>query len=265
MKKILVIGLGGTIGAKTQEKITLSNPLKILDMYNRDDVIFDSASPFSLFSENADFQFYKTLVNYLSGIDFAEYIGVIILHGSDTLTWSGAIISNLFTDKNIVLVASDKPLDDKRSNGLKNFDMAVNHLMSKRDKGVFTSWNGIKKSYALTSINANDDFIEADVSFSPLKTPSLKEKNIVIIYPYPTIDYNNINISNADVVLHAMYHSSTVSEKVDILINKCNDKNIPLYFVTTKENAPYETTKDRYNIIYSSTVENAFSKILLDN
>lgn len=62
-----------------------------------------------------------------------------------------------------------------------------------------------------------------------------------------------------------MYHSSTAPESVKNFIQKCNEQNIPFYFVTSKSSADYESAKDFENIIFNSTLENAFARLLLTN
>ena len=116
--KILVIALGGTIGSVKNSSISLDdNTLKILDYCKHDDIIFEGISPFSCLSENMTKELWQRLINCLDSIDFSEYKGVIILHGSDTLAYTSSIITNAFFDKNIVLVAADKPIEDIKSNG----------------------------------------------------------------------------------------------------------------------------------------------------
>ena len=112
MNKILVIGLGGTIGSVAGESISLDdNCLKILDVTEHTNVQFDTVSPFKVLSENMTKALWQKLIDCLDEVDFSKYKGVIILHGSDTLAFTSAIIANAFADKNIVLVASDKPVE----------------------------------------------------------------------------------------------------------------------------------------------------------
>ena len=77
-------------------------------------------------------------------------------------------------------------------------------------------------------------------------------------------DYNNYNIDNVDVVLHEMYHSATVPESAKAFAKKCAQKGVAFYFVTSKSSADYESASDiKDKIIYNSTLENAYAKILL--
>lgn len=41
-----------------------------------------------------------------AGIDYSTYRGVVLLHGSDTLTYTTALLAHLLPDKPLVLVAA---------------------------------------------------------------------------------------------------------------------------------------------------------------
>ena len=71
-------------------------------------------------------------------------------------------------------------------------------------------------------------------------------------------------LDNVDVVLHEMYHSATVPESAKAFAKKCAQKGVAFYFVTSKSSADYESASDiKDKIIYNSTLENAYAKILL--
>lgn len=248
MDKILVIGTGGTIGSVKDDNIHLDTPFKILDYMNYDDVEFECVSPFTILSENMSFELWKKLADYIGSVDFSKYKGIIVLHGSDTLSFTGALLANLFYDKPIVLVASDKPLEYKTANGFKNFENAVKYIQ-----------NGISKVYI-----SYDRIYEAE-NKEPLKNPVFKFKNILVISPYVGIDYNSYDLSNVDIVLHSMYHSATAPAEVTDFISKCKVNGAEFYFVTESSSADYESAKSFENIIFNSTVESAYARLLLTN
>lgn len=73
-QKILVIGTGGTIGAKAGSTITADAPLKILNLYTPPagvDLIGRAA--FDRFSEHADLAYLEQLCTYMQGIDYSAY------------------------------------------------------------------------------------------------------------------------------------------------------------------------------------------------
>lgn len=248
MDKILVIGTGGTIGSVRGDSIHLDTPFKILDYMTFENAEFDCVSPFTVLSENMSFELWKKLADYIGSVDFSKYKGIIVLHGSDTLSFTGALLANLFYDKPIVLVASDKPLEDKTANGFKNFENAVKYIQ-----------NGISKVYI-----SYDRIYEAE-NKEPLENPVFKFKKILVISPYVGIDYNNYDLSNIDIVLHSMYHSATAPAEVTDFISKCKVNGAEFYFVTESSSADYESSKSFENIIFNSTVESAYARLLLTN
>lgn len=262
MKKILVVGTGGTIACVKEDSIHLENPFKILDYTEYKNVTFDCASPFSVLSENISIDLWQKLINCLNDVDLDSYAGVIILHGSDTLAYTGALLGNIFYDKSIVLVAADKPLEDKTSNGIANFERAVEFICD-GVCGVYISYDRLYRAVRTVSAGETDEFFTAGKPSEPIKNPVLNKKNILVIKPYVGINYDNYNLDKVDLVLHTMYHSATAPEKVAEFMSKCRERNIPFYFVTPKSSADYESAAGFENIIFNSTLENAFARFLL--
>ena len=260
MKKILVVALGGTIGSIWGNKITPDkNPLKVLDYY-KGNAEFECVSPFVCLSENMTRELWQELINCLNGIDWEKYEGVIILHGSDTLAYTSAIIANAFWDKNIVLVAADKPIECKDSNGIKNFEAAVEHLLSHKD-GVYVSYNGIKKGDCLTSADINDEFKCIKSTIPPAKKKKVSDKNVLIIKPFVGINLKSINTDLLDGVIFEMYHSATVPKEI---IEFSSKLNCPYIFVTHKKSADYESAIGIKNIVFECTVENTYAHMILE-
>lgn len=264
MKKILVVGTGGTIACAQGDSIHLDKPFKILDYIENKNVSFECVSPFSVLSENINIDLWQKLIDYLNTVDFDSYAGIIILHGSDTLAYTGALLGNIFADKCIVLVAADKPVEDKTSNAIPNFENAVDFICD-RVVGVYISYDRLYRAVRTVSAGENDEFFTVGRQSEMLEKPRLHKKNILVITPYVGIDYGNYNLEAVDAVLHTMYHSATAPEKALEFADTCKKLNIPFYFVTSKSEALYESASNYDNIIFNSTVENAFARLLLTN
>lgn len=262
MKKILVIGTGGTIASVRDDCIRLDNPFKIIEYTGCKNVEFECISPFSVLSENIEFALWQRLIDFIKNSDMKNYSGIIILHGSDTLAYTGALLANVFYDENICLVASNKPLEDIGSNGAENFSNAVEYILQ-GNSGVVISYDGIKPADCTVSADDNDTFILAGKPQPRIENPIFSPRNILVIRPYINIDYNNYSLNGVETVLHTMYHSATAPQKVMAFVQKCRDRNIPFYFVTAKERAEYESAEDFENIIFNCTLENAFARALL--
>ena len=148
--KILIISTGGTIGSKKDDNIHLDAPFKVVHFADENlikGVEFSFSCPYTILSENMDFSHLQSLVDEIKESDSDN---IIILHGSDTLAFTSSFIANLFWDKNIVLTASDKPIEDNSANGISNFNEALRHI-KKGEKGVFVSYDGIFPADTITS------------------------------------------------------------------------------------------------------------------
>ncbi|MBR2134534.1 MAG: asparaginase [Eubacterium sp.] len=258
--KILVVGTGGTIACvRDGDVIRLENPFAVTEYEKRADVNFICLSPFAVLSENMNADKMRLLADFISD-NRAECDGVIVLHGSDTLAYTAAYISNAL-DGNIVLTASNKPIGEEGSNGVANFKNAVDYIAG-GGEDVVVSYDGICPAKSLVSANDNDEFLSIDTcDFPTLQNP--KNKNIVIIHPYPEIDYSVYDTDKIGAVIHTMYHSATVPDSAKEFCKACKEKGIPFYFVTSKPSADYETAQDIDNIIFSTTTESLYTKLLL--
>lgn len=262
MTKILVVGLGGTIGSVKKDSIGLdSNTLKILDSVSYSDVTLIGDSLFSVLSENMSIGLWKKLISYIDNIDFDSLDGIILLHGSDTLAFTSSMIANAFPDKSIVLVAADKPIEDESSNGIRNFDRAVQALKQGVNSPM-VSYDGLFRADCITSADVRDRFISIDKTVQPLNSKIIYDKNLLLIESYVGINAKNYNFDNVDAVLVGMYHSATVSVDFAKALEKTGK---PVYYVTHKPSADYETAAGIKNMITNCTMENAYARILLTN
>lgn len=258
--KILVVATGGTIGSVRADSIDLDkNNLKILDHCQRDGVEYVGVSPFSVLSENISIALWRDLVDYIKGVDFDQYAGVIILHGSDTLAFTAAIIGNAFCDRPIALVAADKPIEDADSNGIANFNLAVDCVVD----GIvapLVCYDGIHSALGITSAGADDRFVSIDTDIQPLGTTDIFDKQILIVPAYPTVDMAHYCLDDVDIVLVNMFHSATVPDQIR---DFAQQSTTPFLFVTHKGSADYATSAGMDSILFSSTIENAFARNLL--
>ena len=232
-QKILVIGTGGTIGAKTGSTITADAPLKILNLYTPPagvDLIGRAA--FDRFSEHADLAYLEQLCTYMQGIDYSAYRGVVLLHGSDTLP---------------------------------NLDLAVQYLLSGAKDGVQIAYDGLHPAWATTEADCNDRFHHASVPFVPVQAPAFHRRRILQITPHPGIDYGAFDLTGVDAVLHRMYHSATVPEPAAAFAHRCKEAGVPCLFVTPKPAVAYVTAAHLPGVWTSTTPESAFAKLLLTN
>ncbi len=286
--KILTVLTGGTIGSKKSDNIinVASSSCYIVEKYKaiyKNDIDFTIKEPLNILSENVTSAEWERLVNFLLEINTADFDGIIITHGSDTLAYTSVLLSYAFekTDIPIVLVAADKPLEDEASNGLVNFNGAVEFIKN-HINGVFVSYKNrndenavIYSARQIVSSSPFDDCFssfnrkkiaditdnglvfygieESDYSFDfSLKPFSLKNK-VAIIEAYPNIDYSLFSLENKQIkaVVHYLYHSATgctqgENTSLKNFVSKCNSLGIKSYLASFKsENQTYyQTTKE---------------------
>ncbi len=147
--KILVIMTGGTIGCVQNGDWIMPDEMRtyvLLDHYfqkHKDtDVEFETVVPFTTLSEQLSHEHLNKLIACVREHKDNGYGGIIITHGTDTLQYTAAALNFVFGAHSlpIVLVSSNYPLDDRRSNGHRNFAAAVAFIRSQSGKGTFASY-----------------------------------------------------------------------------------------------------------------------------
>lgn len=121
--KILIINTGGTIGmvgnplrpAYNWQEITAEYPM--LEQFPTDYYQFETL----IDSSDADPDFWLYLAEVIEN-HYDYYIGFVILHGTDTMAYTGSMLSYMFKNlsKPIVLTGAQSPLVYPRSDGLQN-------------------------------------------------------------------------------------------------------------------------------------------------
>jgi len=282
LKKTLLIKTGGTIG--TSEK----KGVRALDKTTHDLLFslspikksgFDIASPLNILSENLKVSDWQILLDYIKTVDFDNYRGVIITHGTDTLAYTAAFIALITKGLKlpIVLVASNHPLTDIRSNGAANFRDAVNLILSKRFLGTFVcfggevfegetiqNWQPFAKTYTrFRSSNhlENNKMIQNKSTNLLYKSLITLKSGIVVMHPYPDINYSRINLNQVSVVIRTTYHSFTYSNQIELLKERCKEHNIPLIVAPTKKDtiASYESKVNELIEVPDTSLETVFA------
>lgn len=273
--KILLVFTGGTIGSTVSEGTidTSGNaPFKLLHLFEQNypehqQLHFDTLQPLQILSENLSPAAWPIIITAIEAADPSQYDGIIITHGTDTLAYSAAALSFYFhaLKQPILLVSSNYPLDDDRANGLDNFICAVEFIRQHITTGVFVPYrnpqqtmqvhqgNRLACSLQLSgdffSIQGNSamrfeegDFVkltpsakQPEISIAPL-TANFSDR-ILMIKPYPGLDYRHFDLENVDAVLHDLYHSGTACASLQWgaqhslieFIKHCKAGNVPIY------------------------------------
>lgn len=316
-KKIVIVFTGGTIGSKsTSDIINVSRDgaAELLVQYEREcgpDVVFEILNPYDILSENCTLKTWEVLNHSFSNLDFGAYDGVIITHGTDTLSYTAALLGLLYghSPVPVILISSNYPLEDRRSNGYANFRSAVFYIKKGGAKGVFSIYRNSRgenviylstrlvesepygdqffsfggnalgtvgeEGFLYQACPENPSLAEMKQNMEPvLKKPIIFQKEILLIRPYPGLNYDAINLdTHPAAVLHYMYHSATAcveGEKTSILrfLERCREKGIPVYGASFKSREDYyKTSKDMLDkgLIPLSNIspEAAYAKLVL--
>ena len=130
MKNIILILTGGTIGSCESGGVisTDSSRCRILDLYNQSysDCRFTVYRPLDILSEELCPACWEKLLNFIFSLDTKGFDGIIITHGSDTLSWTSAMLGACLKDHPIpvMITAADLVPDDP-----------VGKAAQRRDKG----------------------------------------------------------------------------------------------------------------------------------
>ncbi len=253
MKRILIVFTGGTIGCgihnstiDVDEKAGY-NLIRLFRQKNDYEVEFDTVQPFNILSENSTPKHWELLYNALKETEWSRYEGVIITHGSDTVTYTSAAFSFLFRDTRIpiVITASNYALDCEKSNGLDNFTSSVELILNSAMPGIFTVYQNDKGEnlvYLASRIMEADPYLDQYQSFGGAEFGEIKEgrflpkenrinpkltqlkelrqrlipedisfrNQILALRVYPGLDYDFINTGKKPkAILHSLYHSGT--------------------------------------------------------
>ncbi len=254
--RIKVIFTGGTIGSAAGAggviatagpaagRLLLANFFKNAPAALQNGTTFDTAEPYTALSEDLTVEHWNTLLAFLKGIDFKEYNGIIITHGTDTLAYTANLLAMALAGVHIpvLILGSNYVLSDEGADGNLNFEAAVNHIKNGGGAGVFAISNGVFHlgsrvlqcrpftddfasvnaapygAYANGSFTKNpngenptEDQLAAICGRTPLlyNLPNLKA-NVQVIVPHVGLQYGG-SPPDRDIkaVLHGLYHSST--------------------------------------------------------
>lgn len=270
---------GGTVGSEEKYGVISNEKNKDVVAFwqgkSKSNVEFTKVYPYSILSENICTCHWNMLLQELKK-DIAGYSGIIIIHGSDTLSYTSAMVSIFCKDFKIpiVLTGANKVLSDPESNGISNFEKAVD-IVRDNKIGVWTVFDEVYPANSVMEANCfNDKFTLGECSgrYPDVDFANIKFKNkVMIIKEYPFADYSNIHFPNdVKAVLLVGYHSGTANEKsVKILAERCKSKGIKLYLQgLSADSGVYSSTdnliKGGVIPLYDMTTEYAFAYLMFE-
>lgn len=277
MKPILFLLTGGTIGSTVEKGIIRTDAFSCeaielyCKRYGKTDS-FEIVPLMNILSENLQKKHWETLINYLRQINLSNYSGVIITHGSDTLSYSSAFAGLCLHGMAcpVILTAADRVPQHPESNAVDNLRAAV-ILLKNVQQGVYTVYRNPGDRFCSvwlsTRIQEADRILGRFSSIDgrtlcrieqdrltithetlwaavcqktfPLFLPeSLRLPfDILMIQPYPGMDYRCFVLSDTcRAVLHLTYHSSSASVQTNnsalSFLQLCQQKKVPFYLLS---------------------------------
>lgn len=312
MKKILVVLTGGTIGSVSLDGVLdtgdglASRPLDFYKQKYGNTVEFEVISPLVTLSENMNAEKISVILRAIDkNKNRADISGIVVTHGSDTLSYSSNIAGLLFESVKlpIVFVAGNKELSDESGNGLVNFKNAVDFITFADKSGVYVSWSN---DHDDNTIYYSTDFCEADnyfdkfssydgkqcgrmnggkitvtddieIAYADAEKVDLSLKNkVLLIKPYPGLDYTAFDLSDFSAVVHYLYHSSTAcveGECNSILdfIDRCEQNGVRFFIAPLKKHGEKiyssleKILQNSYvEPLYDCSIEKAYAYALLE-
>ncbi|MBR1534075.1 MAG: asparaginase [Ruminococcus sp.] len=299
--KVLVIATGGTIGSVfngTAIDVDASQSCAVAEMYKTEysDFDYDSIAPLNLLSEQLSAADLNTLGKVLLTVDIALYDGVILTCGSDNLGYLAAFVGLLTCrrEKPLAIVATNLILTDPAANGYANFCAAVK-LIARGERGCYVPYRNmdgvmyIHSAVDLRQADLSDDFFSFDGAYAVMENYEIIPKtnykqqiipdvfdgehlpqisdNVMLIAPYPLIDYDAFDFSGKRAVLHTLYHSATLDSAGAIkMMERLSDT--PLYLASFRSGRKrYQTAVDAIDAgaipLVDISPECAYMKLLL--
>lgn len=309
---ILLVFTGGTIGSQLQNGSIDTDKtagFKLIQLFQQHDtghaqVKFKTLQPLQILSENLHPEAWRQLIAAIAAEDLSEFDGIIVTHGTDTLAFTAATLGLYFNDLPIpmLLVSSNFPLENSDGNGLENFLCAIEYIRQRRQPGVFVPYRNPRQSmhvHIATRLSSclplSGDFISVQnkvfLSFENgefrrhhnlpvLQNKPIKLQNrfarVLLVKPYPGLNYQDFKLDGIDVVLHDLYHSGTacVSQQwgarhsLITFSEQCRQRGIPLYLAPSiKSEAAYSSTRELLahgaKMIWNTSLEASYAKVAL--
>ena len=315
MKNILVVFTGGTIGSTACDGVINTSQqqgFKLIQLFQSlpqsETVHFDCIQPLQILSENLHPRVWETLIHAIEQQNPADYDGIIVTHGTDTLAFTAAALSFYFhyLNKPLLLVSSNYPLEHPQANGLQNFSCAVEFIVQQIQNGVFVPYANPHQitqvhigTRLASSLQLSGDFISVQSKsylsfengefhcvngaalavFKNREGLNLKadfSKRILLIKPYPGMDYSAFDLTGVDAVLHDLYHSGTACTATEWgsnhtlleFLHRCQKNGICCYLAPALKTADLyagscELLRHGAIVLWNMSLEVAYVKLLL--
>ena len=298
--KLLFIFTGGTIGSRVSGDYIVTDENKPYELIEKYREIFgiahslDMIMPYEELSEqNTGVTVSKLIACVYDAVmgegdksKKAEYDGIIVMHGTDTLPYSAAALSYSLGNAcvPICMVSSNYPISDDRANGLYNLHGAIRLMESgNAHRGVFVSYRNhdgviyihrasrlletaafsdeyysVRNEYYGTIVNdtfqKNELYKESDDKQDPIGKVELNNicDRIARYHVYPGMSFNVDE--SVECLLLESFHSGTINTKLSDyrhFYNTMYKRDVSVYLTGIRKGLSYESTSlyERLNIL----------------
>jgi L-asparaginase len=303
---ILVILTGGTFGSvintasidlaeSASQAIATSTSDSAL---HNEHIDFTTTTPYTIHSENLEPKHWQTLIQHIEAHSLDRFDGIIVTHGTDTLAYTAAALGLFFHQLPIpiLLVSSNLPLSNPIANGKAHWQHALSFIQHHRSPGCYVPYQNPGQALRmhhgtrlLSCLPLSSDFIsiqhQQPTYSQHQKTTDINKKSyvlkpdfstsILVIRPYPGLDYRSLNLTGVTAVLHDLYHSGTTcttqtNADTGLLafLKRCRQHNISCFFAPAlKADNYYPSTQmlidNGGEMIWNMSLEAAYVKLLL--
>lgn len=189
MKKILVIGTGGTIASKPTQN-GLAPAMSADDLleavpYAASICEVECTQAFSLDSTNVRPGHWLMLANIIRE-NYEDYDGFVVTHGTDTLAYTAAGLSYLIAGsrKPIVLTGAQKPMSEDVTDAKQNLTDALTYAADNASHNVCVVFNGS----VIAGTRARKNYSKNFAAFASVNFPCLaqiQDHRILRYFPDP--------------------------------------------------------------------------------
>lgn len=264
---IALILTGGTICSRTAADGTrrsdVGSAVTVLEQGYRatqphSTVQFNVQMPLDRLSEDLTPDDWCILLRALFSLDYGTTDGVVIAHGTDTLSQTAGMLAAALVGVPVpvILVSAIAPLGDPRTNGHANFAAAVGLIERKLAPGVWAVYENadgimyLHRGFELlpcqwgsTSFFSAGMIPAAELQTAPAEKALPKPEffpvgappQVLLLRPYNGLRYDNIPLENIAAVIHGTYHSETANSvknspySVLNLLKRCRENGIPCF------------------------------------
>lgn len=141
-KKLLFITTGGTIACGKGESLSpCHSGEELLKKSGITGVKADILDLFAIDSTDLSGDYLKRIYTAVKD-NLPHYDGAVILHGTDTLCYTAAMLGFTVKDKPVIVTGSMRPLSEKDSDGYDNIRLAFKAAISGNYKGCYVAFGG---------------------------------------------------------------------------------------------------------------------------